>query len=173
MAEVKHKFQRGDFLTRNNKKGSFMIYEGNNLSETAYKRMTLVCFYDPEKFQMGPVGYEEKPSLELASKDKPCPTTIDTEEEDYWIHLCSDTEKAEALKVLKKYGLNWDEDNMELSSLETGEIIRKIFIPDNKYYGQLIKPISEQSKKLIRKYCRSKIAPSYSSQHYSEEYYED
>jgi hypothetical protein len=65
------KFKRGDFLRKDNKKGSFMIYEGNNLSDTSYKRMTVICYYDPEAFQMGPIGYEPKPKLEVATKLHP------------------------------------------------------------------------------------------------------
>ena len=170
MAEEKRKFNKGDFLTKNNKKGSFMIYEGNNLSDTSYKRMTLVCYYDPEKFEMGAIGYEQKPSLEVATKYKACTTTIDTEEEDYWIHICSDQEREEAMNVLAKYGLYWDEQGQQLVHMETGEVIRKITTPDNKYYGQVIKPITTKFKDLIKKYCADKITPKYDySQNYSDE----
>ena len=173
MAEEKQKFKKGDFLKKDTKKGSFMIYEGNNLSDTAYKRMTLVCYYDPEKFIQGDMGYEQKPHLELGSKDKPCADTIDTEEEDFWIKKCSEAEKERALDILAKYGLYWDEENLELISIETGEIIRKVITPDNKYYGQTIKPISDKFKGLVRKYCLSKLVPVYYSQRYSDEYWED
>lgn len=173
MAEEKRKFQRGDFLKKNNKKGSFMIYEGNNLSETAYKKMTLVCNYDPAKYQMGTIGYEEKPFLEVASKSKPCTTTIDTDIEDYWYHICSDEEKKEALDILTKYGFYWDENELQLVDVKTGEIIRKIVIPDDKYHGQIIKPITENSKDLIKKYCRSKLTPAYYNNTYDNEYLYD
>ena len=172
--EVKRKFERGDFLKKTNKKGSFMIYEGNNLSETGtYKRMSLVCYYDPESYQMGDFGYESKPNLEVASKYKPCTTTLDTEEEDYWVHICDDREKEEAMNVLATYGLYWNEEDLELIHIETGEIIRKVVVPDNKYYGQLIKPMGENFKKMIKRYCDSKIKPLYYSQHYGNGYYED
>ncbi len=171
--EIKRRFERGDFLTKKNKKGSFMIYEGNNLSEsTTYKRMTLVCNYDPEKYVMGDIGYEQRPHLELGSRNKPCVDTIDTEMEDYWISICTDEQKEEAIRILAEYGLFWNEETFELVDIETGELIRKIVIPDNKYYGQVIKTSSERFKELDKKYCRKKLEPTYYSQYYEEEYYD-
>jgi len=166
------KFQRGDFLRKDSKKGSFMIYEGNNLSDTAYKRMSLVCYYDPEKFMMGPVGYEQQPNLELATKYKPCETTIDTEEEDYWIKKCNDREKQTAMDILAKNKLYWDEENFELISLETGETIRKIIIPDNTYYGQVVRPKNDKFKELLKKWCIKKIPPVYTYER-CYDYYDD
>lgn len=162
MENIKCKFEAGDFLKKDNKKGSFMIYEGNNISETSYKRMTLICYYDPEKMVMGAVGYEQKPTLEVATKDKPCETTIDTEVEDYWVKICSEEEKAEALKVLSKYGLMWNDVTMELIDSKSGEVIRKIKTPDNTYYGQTIHPKTSKFKDIIKRYCYSKLkTPTY------------
>ena len=45
--EEKRVFKQGDFLKKNNKSGSFMIYEGIDYSETTYKKLSLVCEYDP------------------------------------------------------------------------------------------------------------------------------
>ena len=165
------KFERGEFLRKDTKKGSFMIFEGNNLSENAYKRLTLICFYDPEAFQMGPLGYEQKPQLEVGTKIAPCTTTIDTDEEDFWIKRCNDNEKAAAMEILKKHGLFWNEEACELIDLETGEVIRRIIVPDNTYYGQIIRPISEKFKALLKKWVISKLTPSY-SHYYDGDYYD-
>ena len=77
------------------------------------------------------------------------------------------------MNVLATYGLYWNEEDLELIHIETGEIIRKVVVPDNKYYGQLIKPMGENFKKMIKRYCDSKIKPLYYSQHYGNGYYED
>ena len=165
------KFERGEFLKKDNKKGSFMIYEGNNLSATSYRKMSLVCYYDPESFQMGSIGYENRPKLEVATKLTPCPTTIDTEEEDFWIKTCTPNEKTAAIEVLKKHGLYWDEDNFALIDINTGEIIRKLIIPDDTYYGQIIKPISKKFKELLKKWVISKLQPAYTN--YNYDYFDD
>lgn len=166
------KFERGDFLRKDNKKGSFMIYEGNNLSETNYKRMTVICFYDPEAFQMGPIGYESVPKLEVATKVSHCPTTIDTDEEDFWVKICTPNEKAAALEILKKHGLFWNEETLELVDIESGEVIKRVTVPDNKYYGEIIRPISEKFKEIIKKWVISKIKPYYNP-NYNYDYYDD
>lgn len=172
--DEKKTFKRGDFLRKDNKKGSFMIYEGNNLSTTLYKKMSLVCFYDPDKYVMGAIGYEQKPNLEVASKTTPCETTIDTEQEDYWVKVCNEAEKAEALKILDSYGYHWNEETFELVDTTTGEIVKKILIPDDKYYGQVVKPITTEHKNLVKKCCLKKVAPSYGYQGvgYGDDYYD-
>ena len=166
------RFERGEFLRKDTKKGSFMIYEGNNLSSSSYKMMSLVCFYDPEKYQMGPIGYETKPSLEVGTKLKPCATTIDTEEEDFWIKRCSENEKDEALRILAKHGLYWDEKDLALVDITSGEVIRKIVIPDDKYYGQIIRPKSNKFKELIKKCCVNKVKVETRYQGCYDEYYD-
>lgn len=174
MSDTNRKFTQGDFLRKKNKKGSFMIYEGNNISESSYKRMTLICIYDPEKFVMGDMGYEQKPTLEVANKQKPCTETIDTEEEDYWVAICTPEEKEEALNILSEYGLYWNEETLELTDMTTGEVVRKITVPDNTYHGEVIKPTTNKFRELARKYCSSKLVPSYNSQnHYPDYYYDD
>ena len=175
MAEdIDKRFNKGDFLRKDNKKGSFMIYEGNNISSTSYKRMTLVCFYDPEAFTMGPIGYENKPKLELSTSSKPCETTIDTEEEDFWIKKCSPLEREEAERILAKYGLIWNEDSLELIDIASGEVVKKIIVPDDTYYGQIIRPITEKFKELLHKWVFKKMKAEYSySSQYPYDYYDD
>ena len=165
------KFERGDFLKKDTKKGSFMIYEGNNISDTSYKKMTVICYYDPESFQMGPIGYEPRPKLEVGTKIHPCTITLDTEEEDFWIKACTPNEKAAAIEVLKRHGLFWNEETLELVDIESGEVVRRVIIPDDKYYGEIIRPISEKFKELIKKWVISKLRPCYPTHTY--DYYDD
>lgn len=158
----KRVLKEGDFIKRDNRKGSFMIYEGRNISDTCVKKLTLVCAYDPEKYmQTSTGGYDHVPYLDVANKRKPCGETIDTDKEDYWISLCTPTEKADAIEILEQYGYIWDEENMALVDMVTGEIIKRIVIPDNKYYGEIIKPITDDSKNLLKKFCLEKSKPVY------------
>lgn len=170
--EEKRAFKQGDFLKKNNKEGSFMIYEGNNVSETTYKKMTLVCCYDPEKYMMTSAGYSHVPNLEVSKNGKRCDETIDTEQEDYWISICSEEERLRAERILLKYGYEWDAENLLLIDTETGEVVKKITIPDNTYYGQIIKPISDAFKAILKSFCITKNKPTYTPQ-YQEGYYED
>ena len=159
----KRVLKEGDFIKRDNRKGSFMIYEGRNISDTCVKKLTLVCAYDPEKYMQTTIGYDHVPHLDVATKEKPCAETIDTEKEDYWISLCTPTEKAQAIDVLEQYGYIWDEENMALVDMVTGEIIKRIVIPDNKYYGEIIRPITDNSKNLLKKFCLDKNKPVYTT----------
>lgn len=166
-------FEKGDFLKKDSKKGSFMIYEGNDLSEGYSKKYTLVCYYDPEKYKMTSLGYNQVPHLEVASNTKRCSETVDTIREDFWIKKCTEKEKAEALKVLENYGYHWDEENMCLIDTTTGEVVKKITLPDNTYYGQIIRPITEAFKAMLKRFCIQANKPSYSTR-YSEydDYYD-
>jgi hypothetical protein len=49
--------------------------------------------------------------------------------------------------------------------------VRKVIIPDNKYYGEIIRPISKKFKELIKKWVINKLRPSYQS--YYDDYYDD
>lgn len=164
--EEKRLFKPGDFIKRNNKNGCFMIYEGNNISETTYKRLTVVCEYDPEKYMMTDAGYSHVPNLEVSTPTKRCTTTVDTEKEDYWIQLCTTEERLRAEQVLLKYGYEWDAENLCMVDLNTGEIVKKITVPDNTYYGQIIKPISNAFKAMLKKFCFEKNKSSYSASGY-------
>jgi hypothetical protein len=75
------------------------------------------------------------------------------------------------MEILKKHGLFWDEEACELIDIETGEVIRRIIVPDNTYYGQIIRPISEKFKALLKKWVISKLTPSY-SHYYDGDYYD-
>jgi hypothetical protein len=163
--EEKRLIKPGDFIKRNNKDGSFMIFEGKNISETTYKRLTLVCEYDPEKYMMTEAGYSHVPHLDMGTPTKRCEATIDTEREDYWISLCSDEERLRAERILLRYGYEWDAENLRMIDLETGEIVKKIITPDDTYYGQIIKPISDAFKAMLKRFCITKNKPTYSPQY--------
>jgi hypothetical protein len=49
--------------------------------------------------------------------------------------------------------------------LETGEIVKKIITPDDTYYGQIIKPISDAFKAMLKRFCITKNKPTYSPQY--------
>lgn len=159
--EEKRFFKPGDFVKRNSKASGFVIYEGNNISETACKRLTVVCEYDPEKYKMTDAGYAYVPVLDMGTNTKRCQTTIDTEKEDYWYSLCNEEEKNRAERVLLRYGYEWDAENLRMIDITTGEIVKSIKIPDDKYYGQIIKPMSDASKAMLKKLCVEKNKPSY------------
>lgn len=163
--EEKRSFKQGDFLRKKNKPGSFMIYEGNDYSETTYKKLSLVCEYDPEKYMMTSAGYSHVPYLDMAKKGKRCETTIDTDKEDYWVSICTTEERLRAESILLRYGYEWDDENMCMIDLQSGEVVKKIVTPDNTYYGQIIKPISEAFKAMLKKFCISKNKSSYSPQY--------
>ena len=169
----KYVFQKGDFLKKNQKKGSFMIYEGDNLSETTYKKMSLVLFFDPEAFEQNDDGvYEHVPKLYLGDKYKPSSETIDTEKEDYWISPCTEEEIQRALEKLKEYGLQWNEETFELTKIENGEVVRKIVMPDNTYDGHTIIPSNKTFIGLALDYCKSKSKTTTSYQRYDYGYYD-
>ena len=163
----------GDFIKRDNKKGSFMIYEGNDISESTYtKKFTLIASYDPEKYMMTSIGYDHVPHLDVACSTRRCAETIDTDKEDFWISLCNPIEKADAISILEDYGYHWDEEKLEMIDLQTGEIIKKITVPDNTYYGQVIKPITDAFKDILKRFCLDKSKPTtpYYSQHYNQDW---
>ena len=165
MAEKeKVRFQKGDFLKKNHKKGSFMIYEGDDISTTNFKKITLLLFYDPEAYERNSMGvYEQTPRLYVGDKYKPSSETIDTMVEDYWISICNEEEIQAAHQKLQEYGYKWDAEKMELTKIENGELVRKIIVPDNTYYGHIIKPSPNQFKDLAQKYCQeeNKVTTSY------------
>lgn len=169
-------FKPGDFIKRNNKCGSFVIFEGNNISESSYKRLTVVCEYDPEKYKMTDAGYAYVPVLDMGTNAKRCDTTIDTEKEDYWYSLCSDAERERAERILLRYGYEWDAENLRMIDITTGEIVKTIKLPDEKYYGQIIKPMSDAFKEMIKKSCYKESKPSYYQPYAGrgwDDYYDD
>lgn len=166
-------FQKGDFVTEDKRKGSFMIYEGNDTSaSTCYKRMSVICAYDPEKYKRGDDGiYRNVPELEVSSKNKKCITKIDTDREDYWYRLCTPLEKVRAIEILSQYGYEWDEENLSLIDTDTGEIISKIITPKNEYNGEIVKPITHHLKSLLKGCCVSANKTTYNNyNNYWDEY---
>lgn len=165
MEEIKKIFERGDFVRYINKPNSFGIYEGIDLDPSMKytKKYSLVLFFDPSKYgQHGDGGgWSSKPVMELPSDDKPCPKTIDTDKEDYSWRLCRPTEIEDAIKKMAEFNLEWDKETMSLIDTETGEIIHKVVVPKLEYKGNIIKPICEKFKKIIKKYVIKENKPNY------------
>ena len=155
---ARNKFEKGDFVTWTNKPGSFGIYEGNNLSESSsYKRLTLALYFDPSKLIRLENGtYEEVEHIEIASDDKKCEKTLDTEYEDYWWHKLTPTQYENAISTLEKLGYRWDEENLELINIETQQVVKKIFIPKIEYNGEIIKPITKNLKDKLNNFVKTK-----------------
>ena len=174
MAEARF-FQKGDFIKYDYKKESFGIFEGVDL-EPSYqytKKLSLACFYDPLKYAEntdGIGGWSSRPVLEVAKVNKPCDKTIDTVKEDSWWKLCNEEEKEQALKRLAYYGYEWDEKNLQIINAETKQVIYKIISPKLEYNDEEIKPITEESKTLLKQAVISKN--SYSRSYGGGGYYQ-
>jgi hypothetical protein len=163
------KFEKGSFIKRKTKEGGFMIFEGNDVSTSSFKQYTTLCEYDPYKYKMTSIGYDHVPNLEIATRTMKCDVTVDTDCEDYWIVLCTEEEKKRAIQILSSYGYYWDEENLCMIDKETGEVIKKIITPDNTYYGQIIKPISEAFKAMLKRFCiLANRKPEYSQSYMSD-----
>jgi hypothetical protein len=61
---------------------------------------------------------------------------------------------------------------MSLIDITTGEVVCKITKPDNTYYGQIIRPISEAFKALLKKFCLDKNSTAIPV-HYGTSCYDD
>lgn len=163
--EEKKTFKKGDFITYDNKPGSFVIFEGIDNSTSSYKKLSVIANYDPSKYRQHDDGtYRTSPFLEVATKDTRCEKTLDDEKETFWVRLCTPREKENALAKLEEYGYYWNEDLLALIDKETGEIIRKVITPKIEYHGEIIKPITEKFKKLLRMFCIETNRKKYSYQ---------
>lgn len=168
-------FNKGDFIkystynsANDNTKFAFGIFEGVDLApEYQYtKKLSLAAFYDSYKYcnnLNNEVGWGYKPVLEIASPNKPCEKTIDTVCEDSWWTICTPLEKQRALEILASYGIDWNEEEMTLTNVETGEILHRIIVPKLEYNGDIIKPICNELKSKLRTAVLSKNKASYSS----------
>lgn len=164
--EDKKVFEKGEFIRKKSKPGSFMIFDGDNISQTAYKRLTLVCSYEPERYSVGSCGYAPKPFFSVACNGVPCEDTVDTDVEDFWIIRLTEGEKNKALKVISSYGYEWDEKNLAMIRINDGKVVKKIVVPDNKYHNEVIKPISLEFKALLKKSCTKTKKKSYETSPY-------
>ena len=161
--EEKRTFKKGDFITFDNKPGSFVIFEGIDISTTSYKKLSVIANYDPSKYRQHEDGtYRTSPFLEVATKFTRCEKTVDEEKETYWVRLCTEAEKGKALEKLAEYGYGWDEENLAITNKNTGELIRKVVEPKVEYHGEIIRPITEKFKKLLRLFCVESNKKKYS-----------
>jgi hypothetical protein len=171
MAEKKT-FNKGDFVkyssynSATDNKVTFGIFEGVDLApEYQYtKKFSLAAYYDSYKYCSNldnGIGWGYAPSLDVATKEKPCEKTIDTLEEDSWWSLCTPIEKKNAIEILASYGYEWDEELLALVDTNTGEIVHKIIIPKIEYNGETIKPICKEYKSKLKKSIIDKSKPTY------------
>jgi hypothetical protein len=165
MESEKRFFKQGDFVTYDNKPGSFVIFEGIDNSTSNYKKLSVIVNYDPSKYRQHDDGtYRSSPFLEVATKNTRCEKTLDEDKETYWVRLCTPTEKAKALKTLEEYGYVWNEELLAIVDKNTGEIIRKVVAPKVEYHGEIIRPITKKFKKLLRMFCIETNKKKYSYQ---------
>ena len=162
-------FKPGDFITFTNKEGSFAIYEGIDIATSRFKKLTVILSYDPNKYVKTEEGYKMCPSIETSTKLTNCETTVDTNEETYWVRKCNEDEIKEALKIMKEFGYDWNENDLSVIDAKTKSIITKIHIPKIEYKGQIIKPTPSDLKQLLKTFCieKNKNTAYYSNSLYS------
>ena len=165
-------FEKGDFLTWVNKPGCFGIYEGKNLNDsTTYaKRMTLIVFFDPSKYTETNDGYKNVPFLDVSKGAHVCEKTVDTEKEDYWWHKANEQQKIDAINTLAEWGYYWDEEELALVEIATGEIIKRIIIPKIEYNGEIVKPIRQSFKDKLVDFVKLKNKPTTTTNYGSPSY---
>ena len=164
------KFEKGQFLTNSNKPGSFVIFEGiERDSTTVTKRYSVIANYEPSKYRELPNGtWGSTPFMEVATNTTRCQQTVEGDETSYWWRPCTEREKETAISVLHNYGYYWNEELKALINEETGEIVRTIITPKLEYHGELIRPITQEYKDLLRKICfdANKAKYSYENTNY-------
>lgn len=156
MMSTDKKFKPGDFITFSNKKDSFAIYEGNDVSTSTYKKLTTLLSYDPSKYTQTEEGYIMIPNMDVSTKSKRCERTVETDEDTYWTRKCTAEEIEAALGIMREYGYLWDEKNLAVVAVGSGEVITKVYIPKIEYNGQILKPMTEKFKKLLKLFCLEK-----------------
>lgn len=162
-------FEPGDFITFTNTPGTFVIYEGNDISKT-YKRYSLILSYNPQKYIETSEGYQRKPTLSYSTMNEDCADTIDDDHETYWNRLCTDSEKENAIRTIEGYGYTWDEKTLTLKDKNTGEIITKAKLPKWEYNGETIKHTTMAMRNLLKQTCINKNKTKECSYYYADDY---
>lgn len=167
MDTINNFFEKGEFIKYTNKPSSFAIYEGINLDPSLVytKKLSLALHYDPSRYCQDEEGggWSTRPVMEYAKDEQPCPKIIDTDKEDYSWKKCTAKEKKECIEKLAEYNLEWDEENMQLIDVKTGNVLHKIYIPKIEYNGETIKPICQDFKDKIKKHIIDSNKPKYTS----------
>lgn len=164
MNENKFVFSKGDFLTNPNKPGSFAIFEGVECeSYSSLKKYTAILAYDPSKYHEVSEGvWNTSPYLDIPTNLTRCATKIDGNTQSYWWRKCTLEEKEKALNILQDHGYYWNEDLMSVIQKDTGEIIRTAANPKIEYNGDVVKPISQETKNMMKSVCDKIIEKKYS-----------
>lgn len=166
MNEVKRDFKKGEFIMNTNKPGSFAIFEGIEAeSYSATKKYSVIVSYDPSKYRELPTGgWGSLPYIEVATKCTRCETTVDGDTSSYWWRPCTESEKEKAIGVLQEYGYYWNEELLSIIDKETGEIVRTVVEPKIEYNGEVVKPISQKLRSLLKRVCDEITKKRYSYQ---------
>ena len=175
-AKVKRTFEKGEFITNTNKPGSFAIFEGVECeSQSAYcKKYSVIAYYDPSKYrELEHGGWGTSPHLDVATRTTRCEQTVDGDTTSYWWRPCNVNEKEKAIDLLQQYGYYWNDDLKAIVAKDTGDIVRTIVEPKLEYNGEVVKPISQRFKDLLRKVCDEIINRKYSYKSQSAAYYNE
>lgn len=157
-------FEPGDFLTYDNKPGSFAIFEGiEQPSNTTTRKFSVLASYDPSKYREHEDGaWRSSPFIEVATRDTRCSQLVENACESFWWRVCTEAEKEKAIDILQQYGYYWNEDLLSIISKDTGEIIRTVAKPTLEYHGEIVKPITKKIKEFIQNLCFEGIKKKYS-----------
>ena len=165
MNGTKRAFKKGEFVTNTNKPGSFAIFEGIECeSYSVNKKYSVIAAYDPAKYRENPngSGWATLPYLEVATASTRCTTTVDGDTESFWWRPCTESEVERAIDILQGYGYYWNSDLQAIIDKNTGEIVRTIIEPKVEYNGDVVKPISQKFKELLKSVCDKIIEDKYS-----------
>ena len=163
--KIKRQFEKGEFITNTNKPGSFAIFEGVECDSQSsyYKKYSVIAYYDPAKYRELPGGnWGTVPHLDVATRTTRCEQSVDGDTESYWWRPCTPREKERAIDILQQYGYYWNEDLTAIVAKDTGEIVRTIVEPKLQYNGEVVKPISQKLKDLLKRVCDEIIDRKYS-----------
>ncbi len=169
------KFKKGEIISTGViSNPSYVIFEGKDMPSEYGNKYSVIAYYTPNKYVKNDEGhYEPTEFIEVATKYVPCEKTIDSDAPSYWNRRCNEEEKEKALSIFKKYGYEWNEEDLTLSNSNTNEIIYQIKIPKLKYNGEFIKPICKKFKNILKSFCISKSKGAkkyYNSSYYDQNY---
>lgn len=163
-------FKKGEFIKLNSDPRSFFIYEGIETTpypQSYYKRYSVILHYDPFKYVKIGDEWEQRPNLSVATEDKPLERHIESNMDGSTYSCLSQSEKEEALRVLKTYGYIWDEENLTLKRSD-GTVVKVIKSPKIEYLGDEVRPMKHNKRKLLSKVCSSLTR---ASSYYGSNYY--
>ena len=163
-------FKIGTFIKRTyGENGNFGIFEGDivpNDYNTDTKSYSLAFFYNPKEYNTQTREYEA--TYQFATDDSICSEKVTKYSGGSltWSELTA-SEKEEALDIMNKCGLYWDEDNYNLISINTGEVLYHIIKPNNEYNGQAVIPIDNEREKILKEAFESTLSKTATKTNYA------